>query len=104
MTESDFDGPSLGTLYPRRRVRHVVLKVFISIAGVGAILANASRNRHYMNYVKLILGIAILAIFIWIFARNRQRMGLIHTLGRIDTLVGIICGLYLILSSVKSLL
>ncbi|HYC85140.1 MAG TPA: hypothetical protein VEB86_07950 [Chryseosolibacter sp.] len=57
-----------------------------------------------MNYVKLILGIAILAIFIWIFARNRQRMGLIHTLGRIDTLVGIICGLYLILSSVKSLL
>ena len=57
-----------------------------------------------MEYMMLILGIGLLAIFTWIFIRNRKRTGVIHTLFRIDTIVAALAGLYLIFSSVKALI
>jgi len=55
-----------------------------------------------MEYLTLTLGIGLLAIYTWIFIKNRKRTGVIHTLFRIDTIVGLLAGLYLVLSSVKS--
>jgi hypothetical protein len=57
-----------------------------------------------MEYMMLILGIGLLAIFTWILIRNRKRTGVIHTLFRIDTIVAVLAGLYFVFSSVKSLL
>jgi hypothetical protein len=54
-----------------------------------------------MDYMTLILGIGLLSIFTWILIRNRKRTGVIHTLFRIDTMVGVLAGLYLVLSSVN---
>jgi len=51
----------------------------------------------------LILGIGLLVIFTWILIRNRKRTGVIHTLFRIDTIVGLLAGLYFVFASVKSL-
>ena len=57
-----------------------------------------------MDYTRLILGFALLAIFTWLLIRNSKRSGFIHTLFRFDTIVGIVAGLYLIISSVNALL
>jgi hypothetical protein len=57
-----------------------------------------------MEYKMLILVIGLLAIFTWILIRNRKRTGVIYTLFRIDTIVGVLAGLYFVLASVKSLL
>jgi hypothetical protein len=54
--------------------------------------------------MKLILGIGFLAIFTWIFVRNSKRKGVIHTLFRIDTVLGMLAGLYLVVTSIDSLL
>ena len=51
----------------------------------------------------LILGIGLLAIFTWILIRNRKRTGVTHTLFRIDTIIGVLAGLYFVFASVKSL-
>lgn len=52
----------------------------------------------------LFLGIALLAVFTWILIRNGKRTGFIHTLFRFDTLAGIAASIYLIVSSLNSLL
>lgn len=57
-----------------------------------------------MEYMKLILGIGLFALFTWILVRNSKRSGFIHTLFRIDTLVGMVVGLYLIFTATHSLL
>ena len=57
-----------------------------------------------MDYTRLILGIALLAIFTWLLIRNSKRSGFIHMLFRFDTIVGMVAGLYLIISSVHTLL
>lgn len=57
-----------------------------------------------MDYTRLILGIALLAIFTWLLIRNAKRSGAIHTLFRFDTIVGMVAGLYLIISSVNALM
>jgi hypothetical protein len=57
-----------------------------------------------MEYMMLILGIGLLAIFTWILIRNWKRTGMIHTLFRIDTIVGVLAGLYFVFASVKSLI
>lgn len=54
--------------------------------------------------MQLISGIALLAIFTWLLIRNGRRKGFIHTLFRIDTIIGILAGLYLVATSVHSLL
>lgn len=57
-----------------------------------------------MKVFTLLLGIALLAVFTWILIRNGKRTGFIHTLFRFDTLVGISASIYLIVSSLSSLL
>ena len=57
-----------------------------------------------MEYVNLVMGISLFVAFTWIFARNRKRSGWLHALLRIDTVAGIVAGLYLVLTSVHSLL
>lgn len=57
-----------------------------------------------MEYMKLLLGIALLALCTWIFLRNKNRSGFIHTLFRIDTIAGMVVGLYLIFTATHSLL
>ena len=58
---------------------------------------------HDMDYLKLILGIAFLIIFTWILITNSRRSGFMHTLFRIDTVIGMVAGLYLTFSSVYAL-
>jgi len=57
-----------------------------------------------MDYTRLFLGIALLVIFTWLLIRNGKRSGFIHTLFRFDTIVGMVAGLYLIISSVNALM
>jgi hypothetical protein len=57
-----------------------------------------------MDYVKLILGIGLIAAFTWILVKNSKRSGFLHALIRIDTVVGMVAGIYLVFTSVQSLL
>ena len=56
-----------------------------------------------MEYIKLTLGGALLLGFTWILVRNSKRTGLLHIFGRVDTLVGIAAGVYLIVTAAFSL-
>ena len=57
-----------------------------------------------MEYMKLLLGIALLAAFTWILIRNSKRTGILHSLIRVDTIAGTIAGLYLVFTSLNSLI
>jgi len=57
-----------------------------------------------MEFFKLISGIILTVVFLWILVRNSKRTGFIHALGRIDTILGVIAGIYLTLTSAISLL
>ncbi len=57
-----------------------------------------------MEYINLILGIGLVVAFTWIFVRNSKRSGGLHALLRIDTIAGILAGLYMVLNSIHSLL
>lgn len=57
-----------------------------------------------MVYIKLILGIAFLIAFSWILVRNSKRTGFLSSLFRIDTIVGVVAGLYLVATAVIALL
>jgi hypothetical protein len=57
-----------------------------------------------MEYVNFIMGVGLFVAFTWIFVRNRKRSGWLHALLRIDTITGIVAGLYLVLTSVHALL
>ena len=57
-----------------------------------------------MEYIKLILGVVLIIAFTWILFRNSKRSGLLHALLRIDTVLGMIAGLYLAITSVHSLI
>jgi hypothetical protein len=57
-----------------------------------------------MEYLKLILGIGFLVSFTWILVRNSKRKGFLHSLIRIDTILGLVAGLYLVVTSTISLL
>ncbi len=56
-----------------------------------------------MEYIKLLLGIALLVAFTWILIRNSKRTGILHSLFRIETVVGITAGVYLVFTAVLSL-
>jgi hypothetical protein len=56
-----------------------------------------------MDILKLIIGLVILAVFAWIFKKNINRKGVIHSLFRIDTVIGLVAGFYLIFTSIYSL-
>ena len=57
-----------------------------------------------MEYMKLLLGIALLAAFTWILIRNSKRTGMLHSLIRVDMIAGVIAGLYLVFTSLNSLI
>ena len=57
-----------------------------------------------MEYFKLVLGIMLIVGFAWILANNSKRSGFVNALLRIDTLTIIIVDLYLVFTSVNSLL
>jgi len=57
-----------------------------------------------MEYVKLVSGIGLMIVFGWILLRNMKRSGFMHSLLQIDTVLGIVAGLYLSITSAISLL
>jgi hypothetical protein len=57
-----------------------------------------------MESYKLISGIGLTALFSLILLRNIKRSTWVHSILRVDTMVGVIAGLYLIFSFVHSLL
>lgn len=57
-----------------------------------------------MEYINLVVGIVLLIAFTWILVKNSKRTGFLHSLIRVDTIVGIVAGLYLTLTSAISLL
>ena len=56
-----------------------------------------------MDYLKLVAGFGLLIAFGWLLVRNQNRKGIIHALFRLDTVIGIVAGLYLIITSINSL-
>ena len=57
-----------------------------------------------MVFLKLILGIGLTVTFIWILVKNSKRTSFINALLRVDTILGVTAGAYLILTSTYSLL
>ncbi len=57
-----------------------------------------------MGYFELIAGVLLLASFTWMLVRNSKRSGFIHGLFRIETIAGVAAGLYLVITSVQTLL
>jgi hypothetical protein len=57
-----------------------------------------------MDYIKLIAGIGLLVIFTWILLKNSKRSGFMHALFRIDTILGMAAGCYLVYTSFYSLI
>ena len=57
-----------------------------------------------MNYMNLILGIVLTVTFIWLLVKNSKRTSFINALLRVDTILGMIAGMYLTFSSAYSLL
>ncbi len=57
-----------------------------------------------MEYTKLILGLVLTITFIWLLVKNSKRTSFINALLRVDTILGMIAGMYLTFSSAYSLL
>ena len=57
-----------------------------------------------MEYLKLVVGLVLTIVFIWLLRRNFKKSGFIPALLRLDTIGGIIAGLYLAVTSIHSLL
>jgi uncharacterized membrane protein len=57
-----------------------------------------------MEYTKLFLGITLIIVFTWLLFRNMKRSSLLHSLLRIDTILGLIAGLYLVTGFIYSIL
>lgn len=56
-----------------------------------------------MGYFELIMGFILVTTFGWILLRNSKRSGFIHALFRIDTVAGMLAGIYLIVSTFQSM-
>ena len=57
-----------------------------------------------MEYIKLISGLVLAVTFIWLLMKNGKRTGFVNALLRVDTVLGIVAGVYLIFASTFSLL
>ena len=57
-----------------------------------------------MEYFKLIFGLALTATFIWLLLKNSKRTNFINALLRVDTILGLVAGVYLVFTSTYSLL
>lgn len=53
-----------------------------------------------MEYWKLIAGIALIITFGWFLRKNSKRYGMAKALISIDIILGLLAGLYLVISSV----
>ena len=56
-----------------------------------------------MEYIKLFLGIGLIIVFTWFLLTNIKRKGIVNALFRIDTIIGMVAGLYLVITSVNSI-
>ena len=56
-----------------------------------------------MEYVNLTLGIILLIVFVFILQKNSKRNGFLNALF-LDTFLGIVAGLYLLITAILSLL
>ena len=52
-----------------------------------------------MEYMKLISGIILLLVFTGLLISNIKRKGFMHFLFRVDTVIGMLAGVYLIITS-----
>jgi hypothetical protein len=57
-----------------------------------------------MEWIQLIIGIGMVALFIWLLVKNAHRRGLINALFRFDTVIGIIAGVYVVITAAHALL
>ena len=57
-----------------------------------------------MEYFKLIFGLGLTATFIWLLLKNSKRTNFINALLRVDTILGLVAGVYLVFTSTYSLL
>lgn len=57
-----------------------------------------------MDYLKLSLGIILLVAFVFVLQKNSKRKGFVNALSFPDTLLGIVAGLYLVITSIVALL
>ncbi len=57
-----------------------------------------------MEYIKLFIGIGLVLVFTWLLVRNFKRSGIMNALLRIDTIGGIIAGVYLVITAIGSLI
>ena len=53
-----------------------------------------------MEFARLILGAVFIVVFGWFLARKIRRYGVAKALFSLDVLLGLIAGLYLVISSV----
>lgn len=56
-----------------------------------------------MDYLKLFAGLGLLIVFGWLLIRNHHRRGFIHGLFRLDTVIGLVAGFYLVITSLNAL-
>ncbi len=73
----------------------------------GRIVVKSEKEISYiqtMEIIKLFFGVVLLAIFGWLLVRNHNRKGIIHSLFHLDTILGIIAGLYLVVTGLGSIL
>lgn len=57
-----------------------------------------------MDYLKLSLGIIVLVAFVFILQKNSKRKGFANAIFLPDTFLGIVAGLYLVITSIIALL
>jgi hypothetical protein len=57
-----------------------------------------------MEYIKLIVGLGLTVTFIWLLLNNSKRTNFINALLRLDTILGLVAGVYLVCASTYSLL
>jgi hypothetical protein len=57
-----------------------------------------------MEYVNLVAGVGLTATFIWLLLQNSKRISFINALLRVDTVFGLIAGVYIVFTSTYSLL
>jgi hypothetical protein len=60
-------------------------------------------NKNNMDYLELALGIILTVTYIWLIRRRRENSSLLQSVFHFDIIIGMIAGLYLIITSIYSL-
>jgi hypothetical protein len=56
-----------------------------------------------MEYVELTLGIILIVTYTWLVIRRRKKSSLFESVFHFDIIIGMIAGLYLVITSIYSL-